>query len=298
MILIACPACDRQYDVTDVPVGQRVRCACDALLHVGTQGSLAVRALHCSHCAGAVLAEEANCRWCGAKLSATDRRESTLCPKCGARIEDHARHCRACGVAIAPQALTPLPADKVCPRCAGELELRSLGKTDVIECAVCGGLWLTAHVFEAVCRDAERRLDTFLPEPSGAAAPVTPPAEPRYIPCLGCGELMHRRAFRHGKRASGVVVDYCRGHGVWLDRDELEHIVRFVRRVGPGSAPGEGLAPYLEPSLEQERARPRSRTSPLGRPFGGGVFSGPFADGATLLDALVVLGELMVRFLR
>jgi len=50
MILIACPACARQYDVTGVPVGNRVRCACDAILHVGTGGSLAVRALHCSHC--------------------------------------------------------------------------------------------------------------------------------------------------------------------------------------------------------------------------------------------------------
>ena len=292
MILIACPACARQYDVTGVPVGNRVRCACDAILHAGTGGSLEVRALHCSHCAGDVLAEEQNCRWCGAKLSAADRRETTLCPKCGARIEDHAQHCRACGVAIAPQALTPLPADKACPRCAGELQIRSLGVADVIECSACGGLWVTARVFEAVCRDAERRLDTFLLEPGAASSPAAPPDQ-RYIPCFACGELMNRRAFRHGERPSGVVVDYCRGHGVWLDRDELERIVAFVRRAAAGPAPGEGLAPYLEPALDAERAHRRAHAEALDRTFGDGL-----GDGRKVHTALVVLGGLLYELFR
>ena len=47
MILIACPTCDRQYDVTHVLVGERVRCLCDAVIEVGQQRSMQVRAMHC-----------------------------------------------------------------------------------------------------------------------------------------------------------------------------------------------------------------------------------------------------------
>jgi Zn-finger nucleic acid-binding protein len=251
MILIACPTCDRQYDVSHVAAGGRVRCLCDAVITVGTQGSLRVRALHCSHCGGAVEADEPSCRWCSAKLTAKDRLASTLCPRCFARIEDDSRHCKACGVAIAPQALTPLPEGGACPRCKGALLIRALGAADVVECGDCGGVWLTAKTFEAVCRDAERKLDAFrLASADGLTNAAPEPPGRKYIPCLACGELMLRRSFRYGARPSGVVVDACRGHGVWLDQDELERVVQHVRRHARGA--GEGgpadaeLAAYLE----------------------------------------------------
>ncbi len=247
MILLACPACDRQFDVTHVPRGNRVRCMCDEVITVGAQKSLQVRALHCSHCGGAVKSEDEHCAWCGAKLTEKDRKESTLCPKCFKRIEDDANHCSECGVAIAPQALTPLPEDKSCPRCKGELQIRSLGILDVVECSACGGLWLDAHVFEAVCRDAERRLESFaVVSKKAEQESVAVANQPvRYIPCLTCGEMMNRRQFRHGRESSGVILDFCREHGVWLDHLELESIVEFVRtRAGSGDARGGGLNPY------------------------------------------------------
>jgi Zn-finger nucleic acid-binding protein len=37
-----------------------------------------------------------------------------------------------------------------------------------------------------------------------------------------CGELMNRSL--HGKR-SGVVVDGCRDHGLWLDAGELRQLM-------------------------------------------------------------------------
>ncbi|MEM7310111.1 MAG: zinc ribbon domain-containing protein [Planctomycetota bacterium] len=291
MILIACPECARQYDVSHVPVGNRIRCLCDKVITVGSQGSLRVRALHCSHCGGAVEADEQNCRWCEAKLSDKDRRESTLCPQCFKRIEDDSRHCKSCGVAISPQALKALPEDKVCPRCKGELQIRSLGVTDVVECSACGGLWLTAHTFEAACRDAERDLDSFLlaKPKSEAPSPISDGQKQGYIPCFDCGELMHRRNFRHGQRSSGVVVDYCRGHGVWLDHEELERIVDFVRTQGgtPGST-GDGLLPYLEAG----KVRPAYKSK---HKYSGGKSSRGF-DG-TVVGALGFVLETVVDVL-
>jgi len=33
-------------------------------------------------------------------------------------------------------------------------------------------------------------------------------------------------------RRSGVIIDVCRSHGVWFDREELRHIVEFIRAGG------------------------------------------------------------------
>jgi len=33
-------------------------------------------------------------------------------------------------------------------------------------------------------------------------------------------------------RCSGVIVDVCRGHGTWFDRDELSEVVQFIRGGG------------------------------------------------------------------
>jgi Zn-finger nucleic acid-binding protein len=40
---------------------------------------------------------------------------------------------------------------------------------------------------------------------------------------------MNRINFAH---CSGVIVDVCKGHGTWFDRDELSKIVQFIRSGG------------------------------------------------------------------
>lgn len=284
MILVACPSCDRQYDVTDVPRGRRIRCACDEVLVVEpSEKSLEVHAFHCGHCGGQVTADDGFCPWCSAKLSATDRRRGTVCPKCFARLDDDAKHCSSCGVAIQPQALTPLPAERGCPRCGCELRLRSLDVTDVVECSVCMGLWLTTRTFESICREAHRD-QAFRIANEAPRGGLRVEDKVTYIPCLTCDQMMHRRQFRHGKRSSGVVVDYCKGHGVWLDHTELERIVEFLQ-TDAGDA---GLAPYLDVPVR------RSKGS------SGGRASGPIHErstGETLLEgvvaALVIVAEIL-----
>lgn len=51
----------------------------------------------------------------------------------------------------------------------------------------------------------------------------------RYVPCPDCGQLMNRKAY--GAR-SGVVVDRCKEHGVWLDGGEMAHLVKWARAGG------------------------------------------------------------------
>jgi Zn-finger nucleic acid-binding protein len=51
----------------------------------------------------------------------------------------------------------------------------------------------------------------------------------RYIPCVRCRKLMNRKNFG---RISGVIIDECGSHGVWLDAGELEKIRIFIADGG------------------------------------------------------------------
>ena len=55
--------------------------------------------------------------------------------------------------------------------------------------------------------------------------PLKSPGPAGYIPCVRCGKLMNRKNFG---RISGVIVDECGAHGVWLDAGEMERIRQFI----------------------------------------------------------------------
>ena len=74
---------------------------------------------------------------------------------------------------------------------------------------------------------------------------------PMYLPCPECGQLMNRKNFAN---TSGVIIDTCRAHGVWFDRDELGRIVQFVMRGGLETARRQELE-RLEQRLRDQRNR-------------------------------------------
>ncbi len=92
-------------------------------------------------------------------------------------------------------------------------------------------MWLVASVLDELCSAAERAGIA-----SGGALPrmPTPAASTNdrvvYRACPACREFMTRR--NHGG-SSGVVVDVCRQHGIWLDHSELERLLAWVRAGGP-----------------------------------------------------------------
>jgi Zn-finger nucleic acid-binding protein len=50
-----------------------------------------------------------------------------------------------------------------------------------------------------------------------------------YIKCPVCAKLMNRVNF--GAK-SGVIVDRCKEHGVWLDGGELRHLFEWMKAGG------------------------------------------------------------------
>ncbi|MEM1451067.1 MAG: zinc ribbon domain-containing protein [Planctomycetota bacterium] len=234
--LLSCSSCKRQLDVTALEVGDEVQCVCDAILVVGPPKEVQVRGLSCGHCGGVISEGDTTCSYCNAALSAEDRKETTLCPICAARLPNDSQHCKACGVELRAAAVPPLPRDGKCPRCDGPLRVHLLEEAEVVECASesgCGGMWCSRETFERLQRTARKAAstgDSDAPEAPRVQMLGAPEgAKRQYVPCLTCGDLMQRRQFRHEDRPAGIVLDVCKDHGVWFDRDELEAALAFVR---------------------------------------------------------------------
>ena len=100
------------------------------------------------------------------------------------------------------------------------------------ECEQCAGLWIEAAAFEKICADREQQcavLGIASPAPLHQVSTDNQPIRVSYAPCPQCGQLMNRVNFAH---CSGVIVDICKGHGTWFDRDELHEILEFIRDGG------------------------------------------------------------------
>lgn len=158
------------------------------------------------------------------------------CPICGASTSADDSLCKHCDATLATLS---------CPRCRIEMRPASIGVTAVSECERCMGLWLDVPSFERICAYREERAAVL---GATAHAPVQDAYElkVRYSPCPKCEQLMNRINFDR----SGVVVDICKGHGIWFDRDELTRITEFIHAGKLGKARNRHKT-----ELEQERIR-------------------------------------------
>jgi Zn-finger nucleic acid-binding protein len=192
------------------------------------------------------------------------------------------RHCPHCGVAAARDAGDAAEV-LTCPRCTQPLESARVGGVALHDCARCGGVWLDADSFREVTTSRESQAAVLAFSPLDRAA-QSPAETVRYAPCPSCGEMMNRVNFA---RISGVVLDTCRRHGTWFDRDELRRIVEFIRAGGlEASRERERI------QLEDERRRLEQRERalpPMADMEAGGVRRGGGAE-ETLVTVLRFLG--------
>lgn len=147
-----------------------------------------------------------------------------------------------------------------CPRCRVNTKEVALGKSTLRECPVCEGLWVDTVALHQICTDRERQV-TIL----GTAADIKPAANlplerVRYVPCPICKTLMHRVNFA---KCSNVIVDVCKPHGTWFDKDELHRIVKFISAGGMDVVRAKELEHLQQQRRELEASRTaRSRENP------------------------------------
>ncbi len=181
--------------------------------------------LNCPNCGAAISSDLPHCQYCDSKLA------TIACASCFGLMFIGSRHCPHCGAAAATVAPAQLVALK-CPRCKLEMSSISLGGEAMRECENCSGLWLDVAAFERICASREQQsavLGGAAVSPSAQLHANSVSEKVRYVPCPQCGQLMNRINFA---RCSGVIVDVCRGHGTWFDRDELRELVEFIRGGG------------------------------------------------------------------
>lgn len=163
------------------------------------------------------------------------------CSQCSRPIPVNRNSCVYCGgqpvkVAAADQ---PMP----CPRCSSLMRPVLEHDVKLDRCGQCGGTWYDRGELEAI-RQASGKLDDELAaagkeEREEAARdggePMQALAEGKalYLPCPRCQGAMTRQNYM---RASGVMMDVCGNHGLFLDAGELERIQRFHATGGVAEA--------------------------------------------------------------
>lgn len=145
------------------------------------------------------------------------------CEHCGGKINEKYRVCPLCGGYVSEEN-EPLPA--VCPRCKEPLKIYVSDGEEYDICPACNGLWLDRGEFHR----ATREKIIYKKEDIKGEYRKTPIKDPiEYIACIRCGKLMNRKNFG---RISGIIIDECKRHGVWLDTGELEKIRHFIADGG------------------------------------------------------------------
>lgn len=151
------------------------------------------------------MAEIKKCEYCGKDISI----KYMICPFCGVHLHEKEK-----------------PLSPVCPRCKVHLKLNHSNGEEYHLCEKCGGLWIDRGEFQLRTRE----YDVYRKEEDRGEYLYEPLKDTiEYIPCVRCGKLMNRKNFA---KISGVIIDECGTHGVWLDAGELEKIRHFIMDGG------------------------------------------------------------------
>ncbi|MBI4710275.1 MAG: zf-TFIIB domain-containing protein [Nitrospirae bacterium] len=149
--------------------------------------------------------------------------ETKKCEHCGKDINISYKVCPLCG---GHQGETPTPAPPVCPRCKAPLKTSVINDEEYNVCPSCSGMWLDRVKFHRATTEYDVFKKTNFKD-EYKKQPLRESIE--YIPCVRCGKLMNRKNFN---RISGVMIDECGSHGVWLDSGEFERIRHFIADGG------------------------------------------------------------------
>jgi Zn-finger nucleic acid-binding protein len=218
--------------------------------------------LKCPNCGARVAPDHAHCEFCGVALA------TQTCPSCLRTVFVGFEHCPECGAEVVRPGVA---AQASCPSCKQVMSVLQLGDAQANQCGQCFGLWIEPAAFGRICQNTEDHAAVF-------GAPSLFPADPahrelaavRYLPCPACAKLMNRTNFA---RCSGVIIDTCKHHGIWFDRDELHAIVKFIEAGGMDKSR----------ALEADRLAEQSRELASQQSLGSDIPVNPAGLGPTYL---------------
>ena len=146
----------------------------------------------------------------------------------------------------------------------------TIGTIRLLECGHCEGIWVDVDSLQQICAEREKQA-AVLGMPAPPDGTVELEKNIRYVPCPVCHKLMNRVNFAH---CSHVIVDICKAHGTWFDKDELRRAVEFIRAGGLEKARGR----ELEQIKDEQRKLAAARNDSM--PFDPGMLSEHSHDGS------------------
>ncbi|HWZ45454.1 MAG TPA: zf-TFIIB domain-containing protein [Candidatus Saccharimonadales bacterium] len=194
--------------------------------------------LKCPSCGASVSTGATHCEYCKARLA------TVACPACFGMMFVGEKFCSHCG-ARAERTEVQSGEQRLCPRCQSDMKPITIGANRLLECEKCEGLWADAASLEQITTEREQQA-AVLGMPGAHAETAELEKHIRYLPCPVCQKLMNRVNFA---RCSYVIVDVCKAHGTWFDKDELRRAVEFIRAGGMEKA----RTRQLEEIEEQQR---------------------------------------------
>jgi Zn-finger nucleic acid-binding protein len=240
-------------------------------------GNPGFTAYNCPNCGAAAKPDSVVCIYCGSPIA------TKICPSCFGSVAITMKHCPRCGSALADSNVSSAESPLHCPLCDVKLALASVGKHALHECIHCGGLWIDKNIFQDICskEEAQEAVLHFRFEENHEQTNGQQKRKRAYIPCPECGKLMNHKNFSRG---SGIILDWCRNHGSWFDRQELQQIIRFIRMGGLQKARERDRM-----QLKEENARLRMKQFELAARSNrmnsyGGVVPGFDRQGDSILD--------------
>ncbi|HVV00938.1 MAG TPA: zinc ribbon domain-containing protein [Verrucomicrobiae bacterium] len=212
-----------------------------------------VEALNCPMCGAPAGVNATRCDHCGARLATVG------CPSCFGLIFAGSKFCPHCGARV-ERAEEANPGKKLCPGCRTPMQPVRVGSTDLLECPHCEGIWADAETLKQICSDREEQSAVLgMANSSPGPAQIDFDMKVRYVPCPICRQLMNRVNFAH---CSNVIVDVCKAHGTWFEKDELRKIVEFIRGGGLEASRQQEMQD-LERQRRALKEEQRSRETPL-----------------------------------
>lgn len=165
----------------------------------------------------------ANCCNCAAPLPA----HSILCSYCGSRNDTDLK-------GVHRYTTHELDSGRNCPRCnvpLQSIDLQLNGKFLIERCDQCLGLFFDPGELEALLQATVTHVYTINRKQLANINSALRSSEYgiSYIKCPVCATIMNRVNF--GAR-SGVIVDRCPDHGLWLDGGELRQLFEWNKAGG------------------------------------------------------------------
>lgn len=163
------------------------------------------------------------------------------CSSCSAPLPANTQYCSYCGVRndvdlLGKHEFQVVQADRarICPACGIGLQTIALDAAGVLHierCEQCFGLFFDNGEIEALLDGAVEQVGAvnlaLLDNINLDRYPKQP--EVKYLKCPSCQVLMNRKIFGY---RSGVVVNQCKIHGIWLDGGQISHLLEWKKAGG------------------------------------------------------------------